>query len=284
MPELPEVETIRRQLTKVLSGKEVEKIEVLREKSFSGDPNKIKGWVIDKVDRKSKVLEIYFKNKNDLVICHLKMTGQLIFTEGQKRIAGGHPTADWVRDLPSKHTRIIWYFKDGSKLFFNDMRVFGWMRLTALDKYEKDKKKAAPDIIDNEFTKDYLFDVLKKSKKAIKLILLDQEKIGGAGNIYVNDALFLAKILPTRSASTITRRESDKIWENLRRVIDLGIVYGGASAADDKYVNTSGLGGKYQEHFQVYQREGQNCRVCGTKIEKIKIGGRGTYYCPHCQK
>ena len=114
MPELPEVETIRNQLNKVLRGKTIKEIEVLREKSFSGDPTAMKGWKIQSIERKSKILEVLFENQPDIVIVHLKMTGQLIYVNGEKRILGGHPSPDWVNQLPSKHTRVIWNFDDGT--------------------------------------------------------------------------------------------------------------------------------------------------------------------------
>lgn len=284
MPELPEVETIRRQLNEVLPGKVISEIKVLREKSFGGNPNTLKGYVINKIDRKSKVLEISFNNRREIVICHLKMTGQLIYLDKNRRISGGHPTADWVKDLPSKHTRVIWNFIDGSKLYFNDMRVFGWMRIVDKDVYEKEIKKTAPDVVDEEFDFNYLKSLASKSSKAIKLLILDQDKIGGAGNIYANDALYLSGILPTRKSNTLSDTEIKKLVSALKEVINKGIKYGGASASDDKYVNASGLGGKYQEHFLVYERQGQKCKKCGSIIKKIRIGGRGTYYCEHCQQ
>lgn len=284
MPELPEVETIRGQLDVVLRGKVIENVKVLRDKSFAGDPNILTGWKIREVGRKSKVLEIYFHDKNEIVIVHLKMTGQLVFVDREKRISGGHPTADWVKDLPSKHTRVIWTFTDGSKLFFNDMRVFGWMKIVDQDEYEKRKRKMVPDVIDKGFSSEYLFNLLKRSRKAVKLVLLDQDRVGGLGNIYVNDALYLAGINPLRKADSLSDDEAKQLRSAAVKVINLGIKYGGASAADEKFVNVSGLGGKYQDHFLVYQRAGQECKKCRNLIEKIKIGGRGTFYCPKCQK
>ncbi len=282
MPELPEVETIRRQLDEVLRGKVLTDIEVLREKSFSGVPKRILGFEIEEVKRRSKVIQIVFKNIEDSVIIHLKMTGQLIYITGEKRISGGHPSPDWVGELPSKHTRAVWTFKDGSKLFFNDMRVFGWMRVVDKDKYEKEAKSLVPDVIDKEFTREYFFDLLKKTKKPIKLLLLDQDKIGGLGNIYVNDALYDAEIRPDRKADSLNPKESQKLHDSVIKIIKLGIKYGGASASN--YVQVTGLGGTYQDYFLVYKKEGQVCKRCGDKIKKMKQGGRGTFYCPGCQK
>lgn len=282
MPELPEVETIRRQLNEVLVGKKIKRVEVLREKSFGGDPKRLVGWEISRVDRKSKLIEIYFKNKEEILIVHLKMTGQLVFVDGEERVVGGHPTADWVSNLPSKHTRVVLNFVDGSKLFFNDLRVFGWMRMVNKEKYEKEMRKTSPDVTEKKFSLEYLTEVLKKSKKAVKLVLMDQEKIGGLGNIYANDALYLAKIMPNRKADSLGSLEIKNLLIAIREVINRGIKYGGASAAN--YVDTKGMGGTYQDHFLVYKRDGQLCDRCKGIIQKMKIGGRGTFYCPRCQK
>jgi len=284
MPELPEVETIRKQLDDILSGRSIVNIEVLREKSFSGDPKELIGYEIQSIGRKSKVIEINFRNRGELLIVHLKMTGQIVYLDGERRVAGGHPTADWVRDLPSKHTRVILDFDNGSKLFFNDMRVFGWMKIVKREEYEKEKRRLIPDVVDDRFDFNYLKSILSKSRKAIKLVIMDQEKIGGVGNIYANDALFLARVLPDHKANELTDSEILRLLKAVKEVINKGIKYGGASAADDKYVNVSGLGGKYQDHFLVYQKDSEPCSVCGNKIIKSKIGGRGTFYCQVCQK
>ena len=296
MPELPEVETIRRQLDIALKGKVIKEIEILRNNSFVGNPKKLSGLKIVKVGRKSKVIEIYFEKREELVIIHLKMTGQLIFIDKklkksktqnidnlqEKRIFGGHPSPDWVNELPSKHTRVIWTFVDGAKLFFNDMRVFGWMKLVVRTQELKNSRYQVPDVTDKEFTNEYLLSVLKKSNKAVKLVLLDQDKIGGLGNIYVNDAQFLAGIRPDKIANTLDKSEVNKLHKAILKVINLGIKYGGASASN--YVQVSGLGGTYQDHFLVYKKEGQKCSRCVEIIKKIKLGGRGTYYCQVCQK
>ncbi|HSV95237.1 MAG TPA: bifunctional DNA-formamidopyrimidine glycosylase/DNA-(apurinic or apyrimidinic site) lyase [Spirochaetia bacterium] len=281
MPELPEVETIRRQLNEVLVGKILDRVEVLREKSFGGEAKELIGGEVEKIDRKSKIIEIYFKGKEKIVIVHLKMTGQLVFVDKERRVVGGHPTADWVKDLPSKHTRVVIDFTDGSKLFFNDMRVFGWMRMVEKKKYEKEIRKTAPDVTEKEFSLEYVTKVLSKSGKAVKLVLMDQEKIGGVGNIYANDALYLAKVMPNRKASSLSHQEVINLLASIREVISKGLKYGGASAAN--YVDTNGLGGTYQDHFLVYKKDGQKCRKCGGIFKKMKIGGRGTFFCQNCQ-
>jgi formamidopyrimidine-DNA glycosylase len=299
MPELPEVETIRRQLQEVLVGKIIAKVEVLRDKSFGGESNKLRGSQVKSVGRKAKIIEIDFEKQEEILIIHLKMTGQLVFVpkdertqelkesrfqdkNKRKRIVGGHPSVDWVRDLPSKHTRVIMEFTDESKLFFNDMRVFGWMRLVNKDKYEKEMRKTTPDVTEKEFSLEYLTTILSKSKKAVKLLLMDQEKIGGIGNIYANDALYLAKVMPDRKTNSLSKVETKNILMAVREVIRRGIKYGGASA--ENYFDIWGMGGNYQGHFLVYKKDGRKCAKCGGVIKKMKIGGRGTYFCQSCQK
>jgi formamidopyrimidine-DNA glycosylase len=282
MPELPEVETIARQLNIALRNKVIKNIEVYRERCFQGDYKKMCGWKVVGVSRKSKVIGLSFVGKDEMVIIHLKMTGQLIVVDGKGRIAGGHPTADWINDLPSKHTRVVIRFDDGAELFFNDMRMFGWMKLVSVEKYEDEIKRKAPDVIDGHFTSDYLRSVLSKSGRAVKLVLMDQEKIGGVGNIYANDALYMAGIMPDRKASSLSDEEVRNLYEAVQKVIFLGIEHGGASAAN--YVDTKGLGGEYQDYFLTYKQDGKPCKKCGEKIKKMKLGGRGTFYCVNCQK
>jgi len=296
VPELPEVETIARQLNEVLVGKIVSQMTVYREKIFSGDKDVLIGKKITKVSRRAKVVGVEFEGFEDVVQIHLKMTGQLIFVEKtkktqelktdktqvfEKRVAGGHPSVDWTNDLPSKHTRVEIIFDDDSVLFFNDMRAFGWVKITNREEREKQASSLPPDVIDESFTLDYFAQVLKKSKKPIKLVLLDQQLMGGIGNIYANDALNMAKILPTRKACDLNVSEARKLYKAVRYVIELGIKCGGASAAN--YVDTKGLGGTYQNHFLTYKRDGEPCNNCGEKILKVKLGGRGTFYCPNCQ-
>ncbi len=287
MPELPEVETIARQLNNFLVGRVICAVKVYRDKNFVGDKEILVGGKIKRIGRVAKMVEIELENADFIVQVHLKMTGQLIYIERTqsegKRIVGGHPSADWVNSLPSKHTRIEIVFDDNSALFFNDMRAFGWMRVVSLQLADNSLQiKKVPDVVDEEFSLDYFEKVLIKNKRPIKIVLLDQQLMGGIGNIYANDALNMAKILPTRKACELTKEEAKKLYEAVRFVINLGIECGGASAAN--YVDTKGLGGTYQNFFLTYKRDGQPCKNCGGKIVKVKLGGRATFYCPNCQK
>lgn len=282
MPELPEVETIARQLDKIISGKKVEGITVLRAKSFSGKEKNLIGKTIISVDRRSKMILFSFKNFSHKIVIHLKMTGQLIYLSGTHRVVGGHPTPDWVNELPSKHTRVIFDLDGGAKLFFNDLRVFGWVKLISDTEWQKISDKLPPDVTDKEFTLGYFGNIINKSGRPVKLVLLDQSRFGGIGNIYANDALYLARINPKRKARDLSQPKIKNLFQAVKKVIGLGIKYDGASV--EKYVDATGMGGKYQEHFLVYGMEGETCSRCGNKIKKIKLGGRGTYFCPGCQK
>lgn len=281
MPELPEVETIARELDQVLPGRKIVGIEVKRSKSFVSGEKELIGKTIARVSRRSKMTVIDFKNSSFKLVIHLKMTGQLIYLSGSRRVVGGHPTPDWVAELPSKSTRVIIDLDNGSKLFFNDLRVFGWLKLFKEKDWQKLTAKLPPDVTSDEFSSDYFAGVLAKSGRPVKLVLMDQEKFGGVGNIYANDALYLARIDPGRKAKDLTAKESKAIYEAVKKIIKAGIKYGGASV--DKYVDAAGLGGKYQDHFLVYQREGQKCGRDGEIIKKMRLGGRGTFYCPKCQ-
>lgn len=308
MPELPEIETVRLQLQKVLPGKVIENIEVLNSKSFQGNPKLIIGKRILGVGRKAKLLLIDMEGEADLAI-HFKMTGQLVWVPDEKsqiqnsnnqinsnyqninlkiRIVGGHPTADFTGELPSKHTRVIFHLK-GGKLYFNDQRIFGWVEIiNSKIKSQKSKawkylNKLGPepfDIDEDEFLK-----LLWKLKRPIKLALMDQTIISGVGNIYANDACWEAKINPRRLANTLTAKQYRELYLGVKKVLEEGIRYGGATAADAKYINLHGLGGHYQEHFRVYDREGEEClREDEGIIHRYALGGRGTYFCPKCQK
>ena len=280
MPELPEVETISKQLHEVLSGKTIKAVEVLRDKSLPGHSSKLSGKKILNVGRKQKII-VMSLSEEWVMLIHLKMTGQLIYL-GEKKIVGGHPTADWVGELPSKHTRVIIHFIDSSTLYFNDQRVFGWVKVIPSEQWLVLRKKMPPDVIDKEFTVEYLERVLKKSGRAVKLVILDQAKMGGMGNIYACDALFLAGINPLTTSNQLKIDVVTKLHQAMVAVLHKGIETGGASLSH--FVDSKGLGGHYQDHFQVYNQEGKLCVKCGSKIIKIKLGGRGTYFCPKCQR
>ncbi len=281
MPELPEVETIVKKLDAVLPGRVIGRVKQYHAKSFMGDSQSLLGLEILKVTRRAKIIRIQLSNQLNLLI-HLKMTGQLIYIDDQLRVGGGHPTADWVNELPSKHTRVEIEFKDGSKLFFNDQRLFGWLKVQTDQEVERVFSELAPDIIDPAVTTEYFVQKFKTRTQNVKQLLMDTQIVAGVGNIYACDALNLARIHPQRSAKSLTQTEIEQLVNATKKVINQGIELGGTTF-DGKYVDIDGLAGQYQSVVRVYGREGKPCLYCQGEIVKTKLGGRGTYYCVKCQ-
>lgn len=285
MPELPEVETIRRQLNQAVAGQKITKIQVLRSQSFVGNPSKLLKLQISKIDRMAKMMIFKFKNhKFPQLLVHLRMTGQLIYQDHKKRLVGGHPTPDWVEKLPSKHTRVIIYLENGARLFFNDQRVFG--RLTLVNNQKEftyqTRNFVGIEPLTAQFTPENFRLKMQKTARPIKVAIMDQKLIAGVGNIYANDALWDAQINPNKPAKNLNNTELEKLRNSIEKVIALGIKYGGATDSD--YRHLDGLGGKYQDHFLTYKLDGQPCQRCGSKLIKTVVGGRGTYWCKKCQK
>lgn len=282
MPELPEVETIALRLAPLIVGKSFSQIEVLRSKSFAGQINDLLNRPVLAVQRRAKILRLQFSQEKNLLV-HLKMTGQLIYVGKEGRFGGGHPTADWVADLPSKHTRIIFTFNDQSKLFFNDMRVFGWCRLMTDQQLLSEYAKYGPDIIDSQVTASYLQKKFSNRSLPIKLAIMNNQIMAGVGNIYANEALFLAKIDPRRLAKSLSLTEINTLLKCLQAVIKKSIDLGGTTF-DGVYVDVAGFAGGFQKELLVYGREDESCVNCEGKIRRIKQGGRSTFFCEKCQR
>ncbi len=281
MPELPEVETVTRQLSAVIADKIVQKVTVFKSKSWVGEVVKVEGQQIKEVSRRSKIIRLRFADNLNILI-HLKMSGQLIFVDGQTRVGGGHPTADWTNHLPSKHTRVMFKFTDGTQLFFNDQRIFGWMKVMNDEEVAQEFALLAPDANSSEITLPYFAEKIAKRNVPIKQLIMDNQVIAGVGNIYACDALNLARISPLRPAASLSPVEQKKLLESIQTVIALGIQKGGATV-HGKYVHVTGMSGHYQEVLRVYGRKGEPCPNCGAPIQKIKLAGRGTFFCPNCQ-
>lgn len=279
MPELPEIETVKLQLQKILPGLIVEDIEVRGTRSLFGKTELIVGKKVIDVSRRAKVLIVEFDGELSMAF-HFKMTGQLIYVDGDKRIAGGHPTSDFVGALPSTHTKVIFKLSKGT-LFFNDLRMFGWVKIMnnaqlKMDKFLANLGPEPFDISETEFVAR-----VGKSKRPIKIVIMDQEVLAGVGNIYANDALWEARIYPGVASNSLTSEQLKILLEKIKLVLNEGIKYGGATAAN--YVNLDGLGGHYQEHFRTYNREGKPCLRDKTPLIKTTLGGRGTFFCEQCQ-
>lgn len=297
MPELPEVETIRRGLADVLPGARIASVDVLFEKSMPVSAEKKKTYVIGaeitSVRRRGKVMIINLSSGYSLLI-HLKMTGQLIFDvapsreisgkqEEYTRIGGGHPTKSMAADLPDKSTRVVFALEDGSKLYFNDQRKFGWIKVVeSLEvAHENFFKTMGPEPLEEDFRDTDLESRVKHRTTAIKTALLDQDNVAGLGNIYTDEALHLAKIHPIRAGNSLSSEEISRLHEAIIKVLQNSIDDGGTSFTS--YVDVNGVSGDYLRNARVYRREGESCLECGTVIEKIKIGQRGTHICPKCQ-
>ena len=292
MPELPEVESLRRNLSQVLPEQQIIDVQVLRAKSFLDLPAKrqlLVGQSFTDIGRRAKILDLSLSNQQHLLV-HLKMTGQLIFVDKQgQRSGGGHPTADWVNDLPSKHTRVVFQLRDkqqqNSQLFFNDMRVFGWLRLRKGQALKAEFANYGPDINDPQLTVNYLLDKASRRQISIKQFIMNNQVIAGVGNIYANEALFMTRISPLRPAASIQAQEMSQLLTAMQAIISRAIKLGGTTF-DGHYVGIDGLAGGFQKELQVYGQEGQACPRCGLPfvIKRIKQGGRSSFYCSHCQQ
>lgn len=269
MPELPEVETIKRDLLKLVIGKKILDIATDSPKQIKPSLTKVKKRIVNTkitdLSRKAKMLIISLSS-GDFLLVHLKMTGRLLFRKKSD------PKDDW------QHVTIS--LGRDHQLRFSDSRKFGWVKLVSEKEFENITKDFGPE--PEEMSLAEFQKVLDSSSRTIKALLLDQQKISGVGNIYVLDALNLAKIDPRRPANKINQNEARKLLDSVKKVLKAGIRYRGAS--DQYYLDALGQKGFYQDHFLVYNREGKACFNCRGKIKKIKISGRGTYYCPSCQK
>jgi len=268
MPELPEVETIRRQLEKAVVGKKINRVEILEPKMFIGDPKVITGTKIAGVGREAKILQILFANGNALLI-HFKLNGQLFLEM-------------FGTTLDRRFTRVILYLDNGSRLLFNDSRKFAWMK--AIKNYQKEEPKAI-EPLRNDFTVKNLSKILSRSRKPIKLLLMDQKKIAGIGNIYANEVLFAGRINPFRFANSLKPEEIKKLHSVILKILKKAIQCKGSSGKDEWFRQLDASPGCYQEHFLVYQKEDQRCPgACHGMIKRKKQSGRSTFYCPKCQK
>ncbi|MDD4106852.1 MAG: DNA-formamidopyrimidine glycosylase, partial [Candidatus Shapirobacteria bacterium] len=185
---------------------------------------------------------------------------------------------------PNKSTRLIFTFSDKSKLYFNDQRKFGWVKVLNKNELAEFQKNVGVDVLSSDFTDDYFYHQLQKTARVIKLVLLDQSKFAGIGNIYDNDALFLSRINPQTPSNKITKKTAKILRQNLIDLMNESLFHGGSTAKDNKYIHPDGSVGQHQYFFRVYQRERESCLVCQTPIKRIKIDGRGTFFCPVCQK
>jgi formamidopyrimidine-DNA glycosylase len=243
----------------------------------------VQGSTVVAVRRRAKVLIIDLDTKYSLVV-HLKMTGQLVFRSPTERFGAGHPNHSLVGELPDKTTRVTITFEDGGTLYFNDQRKFGWMRLLPTPEVEQLDffQKVGPEPLADDFTAaDFRARLLRRKSSGIKAVLLDQTVVAGIGNIYADESLWGAKIHPETKVQAISPAKLVTLYESLQAVLRLAIKKGGST--DRNYVNHEGKRGSYLSFANVFRREGQPCPRCGTAIIKLRVAGRGTHICPHCQ-
>lgn len=266
MPELPEVETLKRELGKAILGKKILEViinnpKVIKEPKKEDFIKGLKNASIKNVLRKGKLLILELSSGKSLAI-HLKLTGQLIYPGN------------------SKQSRISFKLSDGESLDFRDQRLLGELRLLDDWRTLRFVKELGPEPFD--LTEEEFKEMLSKKKTKIKPLLMDQVFISGVGNLYAAEALFRAKIHPQRPSSSLSDKEKELLFKEIKETLLEAIKYKGSSV--DQYLQLSGEPGDYIKYLKVYDREGKPCRVCKTPIKRIDLGGRGTYFCPKCQR
>jgi formamidopyrimidine-DNA glycosylase len=306
MPELPEVETIKRDLSRLIVGAKILDIETDTPKMVQPSLSVVKKAVVGKrvlkIKRRAKLIIIALGSDLDEVkvtlkaqrttektefflVVHLKLTGRLLVRKPSD------PPDDWqhvaiklkAKSAPASPRQSRGRAKRKSRkleLRFCDLRKFGWIRLVTNKELGIMSQELGPEPLDDLDLKEFK-KILASTRRAVKIVLMDQKKISGVGNIYANDALFLARIKPDKPAQKLRNEEIKKLWKALTKVLEAGIKYRGAS--DQYYLDALGQKGSYQDHFLVYGRDGKKCFGCQGKVKRIKIGGRGTFYCPACQ-
>ncbi|MTT31678.1 DNA-formamidopyrimidine glycosylase [Terrilactibacillus sp. BCM23-1] len=273
MPELPEVETVKRTLNDLIKGKTIQDVKVLWPNIIKKPTNTtefvhlLSGQTIHQVERRGKFL--IFHLDDSVLVSHLRM-------EGKYRL--------YQADEPlNKHAHVIFIFNDNTALHYLDVRKFGTMHIFKKGEEERNKplSQLGPEPFDPEFTPRFLFEKCKRTNRTIKQVLLDQSIVVGLGNIYVDEVLFQAKIHPTTAASNLSREKINDLHQSIVEILTKAITLGGSTIRT--YVNSQGTKGTFQDRLAVYGRDDQPCPRCGTLIQKIKVGGRGTHFCPNCQ-
>jgi formamidopyrimidine-DNA glycosylase len=300
MPELPEVEALRLGLKSRLVGSKILKIKVkdgmgklVSSNGTTRQPNPLKVLEFENLPISRTITELYRRAKNimillddgALILVHLKMTGQLVFVSSDNvKVLGGHPMQESTQDLPHKHTYITFKLDTGT-LYYNDVRQFGYvLYFPSYTEFQKlnhfDKLGAEP--LSEDFDYNTFAKKLKTKKSPLKKILLDQTIVVGCGNIYADEVCFASGVLPTRMCDTLTRNETQKLYDNIRRILKMAIEQGGSSVAN--YLLADGSRGNYADYHNVYGKKGKPCVVCGNLLSSGVIATRTTVFCTHCQR
>lgn len=274
MPELPEVETVRKTLEQLVIGKEIEAVAIhwpniiKKPKDHEQFARELPGQRIEAVGRRGKFLLFYLTDYT--LVSHLRMEGKY----------GVYKKEDEL----DKHTHVIFSFKDETELRYKDVRKFGTMHLFPKGEEEGQLplSQLGPEPLSAEFSPEYLSRALKRTNRSIKAVILDQKVVVGVGNIYVDESLFRAKIHPERPASSLKPEEIEILVDQIKKTLAEAIKQGGSTIRT--YLNSQGQIGMFQQQLLVYDRAGELCTECGSHIDKIRVAGRGTHYCPNCQK
>ncbi len=285
MPELPEVETIRRDLNKKVVQKRIKKIDVRKAKlARNGKDNFLESLTnksFSKIDRRGKLLIFVISGTGRFLLTHLKMTGQLIYQKGNKKTAGGHGWPE-IGKLPNSYSHIIFTFSDNSRLFFNDLRQFGYMEVVDEKQLSEVLARFGIEPLTKDFTEKNFAKALQGRKTAIKTALLNQQIVAGIGNIYADEVCFAAGIKCQRKVDSLTKTEIKKLFSTVKRIMKLAVEKRGTTF--NNYRDADGNTGNFVGYLNVYHRDGKKCKKCSSIIKKTKLGGRGTHYCPSCQK
>jgi formamidopyrimidine-DNA glycosylase len=288
MPELPEVETIKRDLNKFILNKKIKSLDILLPRIVKSSPEELRNILINnsfkKINRQGKLLIFALTDTPDrFLLIHLKMTGQLIYRSGNKLIAGGHSDSQDPKTSSQKYTRLIFKFVGGDELLFNDLRTFGAIKLANQEELKKICAQYGIEPLQKNFEFTALKKIINKRTINIKALLLNQALISGIGNIYADEILFASAVLPDRPANSLTDQEIKKIFDSTQDIIRLAIKNRGTTF--NNYVDGRGKKGSFVKMLKVYGRGGEKCLKCKkTDLTKIKVAGRGTVYCSKCQK
>lgn len=274
MPELPEVETIRRDLEKELVGRTVLGITSSAPKvlqpSLKAVLEAIRGRRIEGFERKGKLLLIRLSGGKTLGV-HLRLTGRLLIrNEGEPE---------------DEYQRAEFKLSGGKELRFSDLRLFGYIKLFKDEKeVEETLSKIGPEPLSKELNDEKFYEIIKRTSRPIKIVLLDQNLISGVGNIYANEALFEAGVHPQTKANALTKNQAIELYKATEQVLKDGLALRGATIGDEMYRDAYGQRGGYEKRVRVYQQVGKPCPKCKTEIKRINLGGRGTFFCPACQR
>ncbi|MFH1386473.1 MAG: bifunctional DNA-formamidopyrimidine glycosylase/DNA-(apurinic or apyrimidinic site) lyase [bacterium] len=289
MPELPEVETVRRGLGKTIVGKSVSLFDSDTPKMLNHPVSfyqkTLKDLTIKRIGRRAKMVIIELTG-DWIILVHLKMTGQLVYSSHHhQKVVGGHPIKEGFEKDPNRFTHATFTFADGSKLYFNDVRKFGWVRLFTKENLAKEYEEMdlGPEPLEKSFTIDVFRQTLKKRpNNKIKQFLMDNKNVVGIGNIYSDEVCYYAKVNPIRRVKSLKESEINLLFKGIKHILAEAIKYEGTSISD--YVNAMGEAGSYTKKLKVYGRYGQKCVKCKGIVKREKVGGRTSSFCPLCQK